>query len=72
MSPLALLDKLDEFRRKHQNTALHPVGWCMRFMETIVAKTFGFQSRDSWTAALKEDVSSRYHQALWDPAELGF
>lgn len=33
---LALLDRLDEFRRNHQNEKQHPSDWCMRVMEALV------------------------------------
>ncbi len=72
LSPLELLDKLDEFRRRHQNDKLHPSDWCMRAMEAIVAEAFGFEGRNSWTEALRADESSRYSRDLQDPAKGGF
>ena len=60
ISPLEILDELDEFRRKHQNDRLHTSDWCMRVMEAIVAEAFGFEDRNSWTEVLKADPTSRY------------
>lgn len=57
---LALLDKLEEFRRSHQNETQHPSDWCMRVMESIVAEAAGYQSRNDWTDALKADPESKY------------
>ena len=72
MSPLELLDKLDEFRRRHQNDKLHPSDWCMRVMEAIVAEAFGFEGRNSWTKALADDPNSRYSRDLRDSTKGGF
>lgn len=66
-SPLEVLDKLDEFRRSHQNERLYPSDWCMRCMEAIVARACGFEGRNAWTEALAADPSSRYHRDLQDP-----
>lgn len=59
---LEILDKLDEFRRKHQDDKQHPSDWCMRVMEAIVAEAFGFEGRNSWTDALATDPNSRYYR----------
>lgn len=72
MSPLELLDKLDEFRRRHQNDKQHPSDWCMRVMEAIVAEAFGFEGRNSWTEALRTDENSMYYRDLQDSAKRGF
>lgn len=73
VSPLEVLDKLDEFRRGHQNERLYPSDWCMRCMEAIVARACGFEGRSAWTEALSADPSSRYHRDLEDPAaRIGF
>ena len=72
MSPLELLDRLDEFRRRHQNDNQHSSDWCMRVMEAIVAETFGFESRNSWTGALVADPGSRYYRDLCNPTMRGF
>lgn len=67
-SSLELLDKLDEFRRGHQNGRLYPSDWCMRCMEAIVARAYGFEGRNAWTGALAAAPSTRYHRDLQDPA----
>lgn len=72
ISPLEILDELDEFRRKHQNDRLHPSDWCMRVMEAIVAEAYGYKGRNSWTEALKADPNSRYHRDLQDTTKQGF
>ena len=72
MSPLELLDKLDEFRRRHQNDKLHPSDWCMRVMEAIVARAHGFGDRMEWVQALKERQESQYSRDLQDAAKTGF
>ena len=72
ISPLEILDELDEFRRKHQNDRLYPSDWCMRVMEAIVAEAFGFEDRNSWTEVLKADPNSRYHRYLQDATKQGF
>lgn len=46
---LELLDKLDEFRRTHQDERQHPSDYCMRVMEAIVASAGGFSGRADWT-----------------------
>lgn len=50
---LETLAKMEEFRQNHQNEKQDPADWCMRFMEAIVAKSAGYESRNDWTAALK-------------------
>lgn len=61
---LGLLDELDEFRRRHQNSTLHPSDWCMRVIEAIVARAFGYETRNSWTELLDADPQSRYYRAF--------
>lgn len=61
---LELLDELDQFRRQHQDSALHPPDWCMRVMEAIVARAFGYESRNSWTEQLLANPQSRYYRAF--------
>ena len=63
---LDILDKLDEFRRNHQNERQHPSDWCMRCMEAIVAKAAGYPDRNDWTDALKGNPESRYSRDLQD------
>lgn len=63
---LALLDKLDKFRREHQNERQHPSDWCMRVMEAIVAEAGGFKSWSDWTDALKADGKTAYSRDLKD------
>ena len=72
IAPLELLDELEAFRRAHQNDVHHPSDWCMRVMEVIVAKAFGFQNRSSWMDALAADSSTKYHRNLLDPRKTGF
>ena len=57
---LELLDRLDKFRRAHQDDRQHPSDWCMRMMEAIVAQAGGYQSRNGWMAALKADDTTAY------------
>lgn len=59
---LAVLDLLDEFRRKHQNDKQHPADWCMRCMEAIVAKEAGYTGRNEWTDELLADPETAYHK----------
>ena len=63
---LDILDKLDEFRRAHQNEKRHPADWCMRAMEAIVAEAAGYTNRNDWTDALRENPASRYNRDLKD------
>lgn len=66
INALDILDKLDEFRRNHQNEKQHPSDWCMRAMEAIVAEAAGYTSRNDWTDTLKESPESRYSRDLKD------
>lgn len=61
---LELLDKLDEFRRTHQDERQHPADYCMRVMEAIVARTGGFESRSDWTDALRADDTTTYSRDI--------
>lgn len=63
---LDILDKLDEFRRSHQNETQNPTDWCMRCMEAIVAEAAGYTNRNDWTDALKGNPESRYSRDLQD------
>lgn len=69
---LRILDELDAFRRSHQDDRQHPSDYCMRAMEAVVAKEYGFQNRMDWTEALSEDTESRYHQDLLHSSGKGF
>lgn len=64
---LDILDKMDEFRRNHQNGKQNTPDFCMRVMEAILAKAAGYTSRNDWTDALKENPASRYSSDLQDP-----
>lgn len=63
---LKLLDKLDEFRRNHQNQAKDPSDYCMRVMEAIIAREAGYKSRSDWTDALRNTPETRYSRDLKD------
>lgn len=61
---LELLDRLDKFRRRHQDNQQHPADWCMRMMEAMIAQAGGYQSRNDWTEALKADDTTAYSQDM--------
>lgn len=61
---LQVLDRMDKFRREHQNAAEAPSDYCMRFMEAILAEAAGYKSRNDWTDALKADQESAYSQDI--------
>lgn len=69
---LDILDELDKFRREHQDTRKHPADWCMRVMEAIIARAYGFSNRMEWVDALKERKESRYAHDLQNPEKTGF
>ena len=72
INALQLLDKLDKFRREHQNERQHPSDFCMRAMEAIVAEAAGYKSRVDWTEELKADASTIYNQDYNDPTYCRF
>lgn len=65
---LALLDRMDKFRRSHQDEKSAPSDYCMRFLEAMLADAAGFSGRASWTTKLREDENSEYSKEI---TELG-
>lgn len=69
---LQVLDEMDQFRREHQNSHLHPSDWCMRCLEAILAKAAGYQGRNKWTEALRANENSIYSKDLKDSTKYFF
>lgn len=61
---LQILDKMDKFRREHQNEKTSPADYCMRVLEAIVAEAAGYTERNEWTEILKADKSTEYSKDL--------
>lgn len=61
---LSVLDKMDAFRRKHENDKPATPDYCMRCLEAILAGAAGYKSRTDWTDALKENPESEYSKGL--------
>lgn len=61
---LEILDRMDDFRRRHQNEKESPSDYCMRVLEAIVGESAGFNGRNSWTEELSADSSTKYAQDI--------
>lgn len=64
INALQVLDKMDKFRRDHQNEKIAHADYCMRFMEAIVAEAAGYSNRNEWTEILKADKSTEYSKDI--------
>lgn len=59
---LAVLDRMDEIRRKHYFDK-HPAPDCLcRILEAVVAEAGGYKSRTDWTDELKKRPDSIYNR----------
>lgn len=63
---LALLDRVEHFRRHHQDDAKHPADFCMRAISAIIAEAAGYGSRLDWCNTLKNRGNTFYTADLRD------
>lgn len=50
---LAILQKLEEFRKAHESEAAHTSDWAVRMCQALVAHAGGYQERCQWTDLLR-------------------
>ena len=63
---MAILDRVEYFRRHHQNDRNYPADYCMRAIAAIVAEAAGYDNRMAWTAELNGTKNSLYAADMRD------
>lgn len=65
---LTLLDRMEQFRRHHQNEHIDPADYCMRVLSAIIAEAAGMKERAKWTEKLRQMPDSLYSKDYKDGA----
>lgn len=68
---LALLDEMEDFRRRHYFDNPATPDFYMRVLAAMVARAGGYENRNQWTKALKENKNSKYFQDLQNSEKWG-
>lgn len=64
---LPLLDRIDEWRRRHKNDQHQDNDFAVRMACAVIAEAAGYKCRTDWTDALKALLNSMYRRDYDDP-----
>lgn len=62
---LEVLDEMEEIRQKAtEHPENYPMDYVIRLLTAIVAQSYGYEDRSTWTGELKSNPNSNYSKRL--------